>query len=70
MQDAVLRPIGPFISTMEATNTITISLVLPMAGQLLNPTNPSSKVMLLDYGDDPLNATQIKMKVSLKSRIR
>ena len=52
---------------MEATHTITISLVLPMVGQLLKATNPSSKVMLLDYGDDPSNATQIKMKVSLKS---
>ena len=57
---------GPFISTMEATQTITISLVLPMVGQLLKATNPSSKVMLLDYGDDPTNATQIKMKVSTR----
>ena len=58
---------GPFISTMEATQTITISLVLPMVGQLLiKTTNPSSKVMLLDYGDDPTNATQIKMKVSTR----
>lgn len=60
----MLRPMGPFISTMEATHSITISLVLPMVGQLLKATNPSSNVMLLDYGDDPTNVTQIKMKVS------
>jgi hypothetical protein len=60
----VLRPMGPFISTMEATHSITISLVLPMVGQLLKATNPSSNVMLLDYSDDPTNVTQIKMKVS------
>ena len=60
----MLRPMGPFISTMEATHSITISLVLPMVGQLLKATNPSSNVMLLDYGDDPTNVTQIKMKAS------
>ncbi len=37
--DAVVRPMGPFISTMEATVRVTSSLFLPMTSGLLHATN-------------------------------
>ena len=38
--DAALRPCGPFISTMEATERVTCSLVLPMVHAILHATSP------------------------------
>jgi hypothetical protein len=37
--DATVRPVGPFISTMEATERVISSLVLPMNFGLLHATN-------------------------------
>lgn len=49
--DGVLRPVGPFISTLEATKKITISLVLPMVGLLMKALHPLSPVLVRDYSD-------------------
>ena len=49
--DVVLRPVGPFIETMEATKKITVSLVLPMVGLLLKALDPSIPVVVKDYSD-------------------
>ena len=49
--DAVLRPVGPFIETMEATKKIIVSLVLPMVGLLLKALDPSIPVVVKDYSD-------------------
>ena len=50
-QDGVLRPVGPFISTLEATKKITISLVLPMVGLLFKALHPDSPVVVRDCSD-------------------
>ena len=49
--DGVLRPVGPFISTLEATKKITISLVLPMVGLLMKALHPLSPALVRDYSD-------------------
>lgn len=43
--DAVLRPVGPFISTMEATEKVTSSLVIPMVMAILHATNETTPVL-------------------------
>jgi hypothetical protein len=47
--DAVVRPVGPFISTMEATERVTSSLVLLMTSGLLHATNKLVPVLRLVY---------------------
>ena len=50
--DAVVRPVGPFISTMEATERVTSSLVLPMTNGLLHATSKSAPIVryMYDHG--------------------
>lgn len=64
--DAVLRPFGPYLATMEATSFPTISLVLPMTGHLVKALDESTPVMLYDY-EDPSKPIPIKMKVRTNS---
>lgn len=59
-----MRPMGPFIATLEATQSVTISLVLPMVGHLLKALNPASKVLLNDYEDPSRGCLPIKINVS------
>ena len=62
--DAVLRPFGPYLATMEATKNPTISLVLPMSGHLVKALEESTPIMLYDYYEDPSKPIPIKMKVN------
>jgi len=47
--DAAVRPVGPFIFTMEATQRVTSSLVLSMTSGLLRATNKLFHVLRLMY---------------------
>jgi hypothetical protein len=45
--DAALRPVGPFIATMEASEKVTCSLVIPMTLAIIHAT--SKDVPILCY---------------------
>lgn len=61
--DAVLRPIGPFISTMEATKKVTVSLVLPMVGLLMKALDKDTPVVVKDYSNlSELRSFQVKVR--------
>jgi len=47
--DAVLRPVGPFISTMEAKMRVTSSLVLPMTYGIIYATSKEAPVFKYMY---------------------
>jgi hypothetical protein len=47
--DAMLCPIGRFISTLEATEKVTSSLVIPMVLAILNATNETTPVLRYSY---------------------
>ena len=47
--DAALRPVAPFISTMEATERVTSSLVLPMTHGILHATHKDVPVVKYRY---------------------
>ena len=47
--NAVLRPVAPFISTLEATEKVTSSLVIPMVMALLHATSESTPVLRYTY---------------------
>ena len=47
--DAAIRPVGPFISTMEATQRVTSSLVLPMTHGILHATSKEVHVLKYNY---------------------
>jgi len=47
--DAVLRPIVPFISTLEATEKVTSSLVIPIIMAILNATSETTLVLRYTY---------------------
>ena len=63
LQDGVLRPIGSFISTMEASKVVTVSLVLPMIGLLLRALDRSRPILCYDYED--LSPTPTKQFVKV-----
>ena len=63
LHDVVLRPFTSYIATMEATQSVTSSLVLPMTGHLLKALEESTPVILYDH-EDPTKCLQIKMKVN------
>jgi hypothetical protein len=47
--DAAIRPVGPFISPMEATQRVTSSLVLPMTHGILHATSKEVPVLKYNY---------------------
>ncbi len=57
--DAVLRPVGPFISTMEATQKVTSSLVIPMVMAILHATNESNPVLRYSYTYGDLSSEDV-----------
>ena len=67
LQDAVLRPIGSFINTMEATKVVTISLVLPMIGLLLKALDCSRPILCFNYED--LSPTPEKLYVKVWNHV-
>ncbi len=58
--DAVVRPCGPFISTMEATKRVTMSLVIPMTLAILHATSRHVPVEVFEYISGEF--TNIRMK--------
>ena len=47
--DAVLRPVGPFIATMEASEKVTSSLVIPMTLAIIHATSRDVPVQVYSY---------------------
>ena len=60
-QEAVLRPLGPFIMTMEATQRVTISLVLPMVSLCLKAIHPNTPLLMKDSHDGKLRKQVIEV---------
>jgi hypothetical protein len=58
--DAALRPCGPFISTMEATERVTMSLVIPMTLAILHATCRSTPIQVFEYSDGELSNVDFK----------
>ena len=63
--DAVIRCVGPFIATMEATEKVTMSLVIPMTAAILHATNPSVPVTAYYYSDGELDSEVEKFQSDL-----
>jgi hypothetical protein len=57
--DAVLRPVGPFISTLEATEKVTSSLVISMVLAILNATSETTHVLRYTYTFGELSSGEI-----------
>ena len=47
--DAALRPVGPFIATMEASEKVTSSLVIPMTLAIIHATSKDVPVHCYSY---------------------
>jgi len=58
--DAVIRSVGPFISTLEATEKVSFSLVIPMVIAILHATSETTHV---------LRCTSCQAKTSFLMRI-
>ena len=58
--DAVLRPVGPFISTMEATERVTSSLVIPMTLGIIHATCKDVLVQHYTYTNGVLTNDDMK----------
>ena len=57
--NAVLRPVAPFISTLEATDKVTSSLVIPMVMALLHATSEGTPVLRYTYTYGDLSSEEI-----------
>ena len=68
--DVVLRPCGPFISTMEATERVTCSLVLPMVHAILHATRPEVLVQCYVYVNGDLSDEILKKEVDLVCEVQ
>ena len=58
--DAVLRPCGPFVSTMQATQRVTMSLVIPITLALLHATCRTTPVQVFEYSNGELSNIDFK----------
>ena len=47
--DAALRPVGPFIATMEASEKVTCSLVIPMTLAIIHATSKDVPMLCYNY---------------------
>ena len=47
--DGALRPVGPFIATMEASEKVTCSLVIPMTLAIIHATSKDVPVLCYSY---------------------
>ena len=57
--DAILRHVGPFISTMEATKRVTISLVIPMTLAIIHATSRSVPVQRYTHENGKLTSADM-----------
>ena len=68
--DAVLRPCGPFISTMESTNHVTSSLVLPMTYAILHATSSDFLVQRYVHVNGELTDEDLKVEKELNREVQ
>ena len=68
--DAAIRPVGPFISTMEATQRVTSSLVLPMTHGILHATSKDVPVVKYMYLNGELMKEEIVKHDDLSSEVQ
>ena len=68
--DAVLRPCGPFISTMEATERATMSLVIPMTLAILHATCRTTPVQVFKYSNGELSNIDFKDHEILSTEVQ
>ena len=68
--DAVLRPCGPFISTMESTNRVSSSLVLPMTYAILHATSSDVPLQRYVYVNGELIDDDVKMEEELTCEVQ
>ena len=68
--DAVLRAIGPFISTMEATKRVTISLVIPTTLAILHATCLTSPTQVFEYSNGELPNIDFKDHAILSTEVQ
>ena len=59
----MLRPIGSFITTMEATKHVTISLVLPVVGLMLRSLDKTRPILCMDFFDMSKPPSKVVVKV-------
>ncbi len=57
--DAMLLPVGPFLSTLEATEKVTSSFVIPMVMAILNATSETTRVLRYTYNFGKLSSKEI-----------
>jgi hypothetical protein len=67
--DVALRPVGPFISTLEATERVTSSLVLPMTHGILHATSKDVPVVKYMYINGELMQEDIVKHEDLSSEV-
>ena len=68
--DAAIRPVGPFISTMEATQRVSSSLVLPMTHGILHATSKDVPVVKYVYLNGKLMKEEIVKHEDLSSEVQ
>jgi hypothetical protein len=68
--DVGLRPCCPFISTMEATERLTMSLVIPMTLAILHATSRHVQVEVFEYESGELTNIDLKEHCSLTTEVR
>ena len=68
--DAVVRPCGPFISTMEATERVTMSLVIPMTLAILHATSRHVPVEVFEYVNGEFTNIHIKEHSELTTEVQ
>ena len=55
----MLRPVGPFISTLEASEKVTSSLVIPLVMAILHTTSEATPVLRYTYAFGELPSEDI-----------
>ena len=68
--DVAIRPVGPLISTMEATQRVTSSLVLPMTNGILHATSKDVHVVKYLYLKWELIQEEIVQHEDLTSEVQ
>jgi hypothetical protein len=68
--DAIVRPRGPFISTMEATERVTMSLVIPMILAILHATSRHVSIEVFEYASVEFTNIHIKEHSKLTTEVQ
>ncbi len=68
--EPALRPVGPFIVTMESTDRVTCSLALPMIYSILHATSSAVHVHRYVYDNGELTDNYMKEADELSSEVQ